>query len=168
MKKYFYNDGKDQFGPFSLEELKEKEITRETMVWFPELGGWEKAGTIPELQNLFTLDAPPLQRQNNRLQAPIPKENKNSTIDIFVFLSIVYWFSVTIANFTIQKLVDNWYDTPAKFFQIFTNLVFAVIPIIFAISIKNKALKIIAIILGALLAINILYTNLEWLIRELN
>ena len=37
MKKYFYSDGTNNFGPFTLEELKEKRITRETMIWFQEL-----------------------------------------------------------------------------------------------------------------------------------
>lgn len=44
MKKYFYTDGKDKFGPFTLEELKEKEISRETLVWFQELNDWKPAG----------------------------------------------------------------------------------------------------------------------------
>ncbi len=162
MKKYFYTDGTEKFGPFSIEELKEKEITRETNIWSHELVNWKKAGTIPELQDLFTLMPPPIQNTNFR------RESKNNTIDIFVFLSIVYWFTVNLTNFVIQKLVDDWYDTPAKFFQIGTNIIFAIIPIIFAISIKNKTLKIIAIILSAFLSIYILYNNIEWLIKELS
>ncbi len=55
MKKYFYSDGTNNFGPFTLEELREKNITRETKVWFQELGEWKPAGTVPELifSNLF-------------------------------------------------------------------------------------------------------------------
>ena len=56
MKKYFYSDGTNNFGPFTLEELKEKEISRETMIWFQELREWKKAETIQELNDLFALN----------------------------------------------------------------------------------------------------------------
>jgi hypothetical protein len=64
MKKYFYSDGTDKFGPFSLEELREKKISRETKVWFQELGDWKPAGTIPELTELFTLAPSPITKSN--------------------------------------------------------------------------------------------------------
>lgn len=38
MKKYFYTNGTENFGPFTLEELKQEHISRETPVWFQELG----------------------------------------------------------------------------------------------------------------------------------
>ncbi|HBX88247.1 MAG TPA: hypothetical protein DEG09_06480, partial [Marinilabiliaceae bacterium] len=41
MTKYFYSDGTNSYGPFTIEELKEKGITRETKVWFQELGDWK-------------------------------------------------------------------------------------------------------------------------------
>jgi|GEM_PF-1412493 hypothetical protein len=167
MKKYFYSDGTNNFGPFTIEELKEKGITRETMIWFQELGEWKKAGTIQELNDLFALIPPPIQQGNIYNQQAVRQSSSNNTIDIFVFLSIAYWFAVNLANFLIQKIVDDWYDTPAKYFQIGTNIIFSAIPIIFAISVRNKTLKVIAIILGALLSIYILYNNIDWLIREL-
>ena len=78
MKKYFYTDGTDKFGPFTLGELKEKEITRETQVWFHELGEWESAGTIPELQDLFALMPPPIQKQNTNERFTTTKESVNN------------------------------------------------------------------------------------------
>jgi hypothetical protein len=65
MKKYFYTDGTNNFGPFSLDELKEKNITRETKVWFQELGDWKKAGEVPELFELFKLLPPPPPESSN-------------------------------------------------------------------------------------------------------
>lgn len=90
-------------------------------------------------------------------------------IDIFVLLSIAYWFVTNLANFIIEKVVDEWYSNDViTYFEIGTNLVFAALPIVFALSVKNKGIKIIALILGALISIYILYTNIDWLIRELN
>jgi len=167
MKKYFYSDGQNNFGPFTIEELKEKGIQRETSVWFHELGEWKKAETVEELNELFAFIPPPMQKQNTYSQQPIRLENTNNTIDIFVFLSISYWFAVSLANFVIQKVVEHWYDSPIKYFQICSNIIFAAIPIVFALSIKNKTLKYIALILSSFLSIYMLYSNIDWLIREL-
>lgn len=60
MKKYFYTDGTNNFGPFTLEELREKNITRETKVWFQELGEWKSAGIVTELNEIFKLAPPPI------------------------------------------------------------------------------------------------------------
>ncbi len=60
MKKYFYSDGTTSFGPFTLEELSEKNIAKETKVWFPELGEWKPAGEVSELMGLFNIVPPPI------------------------------------------------------------------------------------------------------------
>lgn len=65
MKKYFYTDGTNNFGPFTLEELGEKNITRETKIWFQELGEWKPAGTVPELTDIFKLVPPPITKPNS-------------------------------------------------------------------------------------------------------
>ena len=108
MKKYFYSDGTSSFGPFSKEELTERGITRETRVWFYELGKWEEAGTVPELNSLFALVPPPISRQYNFTQHPIRENSWNKTIEIFVFLAIVYWFIINLINFIIAETVDDW------------------------------------------------------------
>jgi hypothetical protein len=168
MKKYFYSDGTNNFGPFTIEELKEKGITRETSVWFHELGEWKMAGTIQELNELFAYIPPPLQRQTNYNQQPISQTSTNNAIDIFVFLSIAYWFISNLAYFIIEKVIDDWWSNDlVTYFRIGTNIVFAAIPIVFALSVRNKTLKVIAIILAALLCIDKLYSNIDWLIREL-
>jgi len=69
MKKYFYTDGTNNFGPFTLEELREKNITRETKVWFQELGDWKPAGTVPELTEIFKLVPPPITKTNSNFNS---------------------------------------------------------------------------------------------------
>lgn len=63
MKKYYYSDGLNRLGPFSLEELKQKNITKEHLVWFESMNDWQKAGTIDELKDLFNVPAPPTPSQ---------------------------------------------------------------------------------------------------------
>jgi hypothetical protein len=75
MKKYFYTDGSNNFGPFTLEELQEKKITRETKVWFQELGEWKPAGEVPELTEIFKLVPPPITKTNSNYNS---MENLNN------------------------------------------------------------------------------------------
>ena len=60
MKKYFYSDGKKERGPFTLEKLQREKITRETKVWFQELGEWKPAAEVSEMNDLFKLVPPPI------------------------------------------------------------------------------------------------------------
>jgi len=49
MRQFYYAQGTDQKGPFSLEELKSKGITTTTRVWHEGLADWTIAQNIPEL-----------------------------------------------------------------------------------------------------------------------
>jgi hypothetical protein len=57
---YYYTDGLTNFGPFSLEQLKEKKITPSTKIWYAGLSGWTAASEIPELAGLLSSFPPPL------------------------------------------------------------------------------------------------------------
>lgn len=60
MKKYFLHDGTESCGPFDIEELKAKKITKKTPVWFEGMEHWKTAGEIPELTSLFSALPPPI------------------------------------------------------------------------------------------------------------
>lgn len=60
MKQYYYSNGQEQFGPFSFENLKEKNITAETLIWFEGLEKWTSANNISELKSFLELTPPPL------------------------------------------------------------------------------------------------------------
>nr|MBS0036909.1 CD225/dispanin family protein [Saprospiraceae bacterium] len=60
MKKFYYSDGKEQFGPFTLEELKEKGIDADTLVWYQGLESWVPAGKAPYLKEVFGFTPPPI------------------------------------------------------------------------------------------------------------
>lgn len=59
MKKYYFNDGTSQQGPFTPEELKEKNITAETPVWYDGLPDWTTAGQLEELKGILAHTPPP-------------------------------------------------------------------------------------------------------------
>lgn len=58
MKKFYYSDGKEQFGPFTLDELKEKGITADTLVWYQGLEAWMPAAKAPYLKEVFGFSPP--------------------------------------------------------------------------------------------------------------
>ena len=61
MKKYFYTDGLNKFGPYTIEELKNEGITEDTKVWHEGLEDWQIAKTLPELDEIFLTTPPPIE-----------------------------------------------------------------------------------------------------------
>lgn len=51
-------EGSNRVGPLTLEELKERNVTGQTMVWFQGLGDWQPAGSVPELKDVLSLEPP--------------------------------------------------------------------------------------------------------------
>ena len=58
MKKYYLHNGTESSGPFDIEELKTKKITKASPVWFEGMLHWKTAGEIPELNQLFVANPP--------------------------------------------------------------------------------------------------------------
>lgn len=59
MKNYYLHNGTEQQGPFSLEDLKSKSITKKTSIWHEGLSEWTTADKIEELKELFIEATPP-------------------------------------------------------------------------------------------------------------
>ena len=53
MVNYYYTDGKERFGPFTVEGLRDKKITRDTLVWKEGLTDWVPARNLSDLETLF-------------------------------------------------------------------------------------------------------------------
>jgi len=100
----------------------------------------------------------------NLYSKQVSNNSRNKTMDILVFISITYWFAMDFLNLIIRNFINNWYDSPFKYFQIGTNLIYDAIPVLIALSIRVKGLKIPAIIFAGLTSLYILYTNIERLI----
>jgi len=109
MKKYYYHNGKDQQGTFTFDELKEKKLTKETMIWFEGIQSWQKVSEIDELKTLFIEIPPPLKPpilENTQTEKEFkkqiveksPKKKKSkkgliiiiSVIAVIAFLAIVF------------------------------------------------------------------------------
>jgi hypothetical protein len=97
----------------------------------------------------------------------VPKNSRYSTIELLVVLALGYWLVSNVTIFLMEKTIDNWYVSPAKYFLIGSNLIFSCVPVVFALVIRDKSLRIVAIIVSSLLTLFMLYRNIDWLIEEL-
>jgi len=103
MKKYYLHNGTDQHGPYDIEEIKAKGISKETPIWYEGLADWTIAEAIDELKDLFQINFPPpynpklpesLPFQKKQIEptthAQLPKKSKSKrTAFIIVFFIIV-------------------------------------------------------------------------------
>ena len=58
-QKYFIIENDKQSQPFSIEELKSKEIKEDTFVWRKGLEDWVKAKDLPEIEDIIFYQPPP-------------------------------------------------------------------------------------------------------------
>jgi len=113
MKQYFIHNGKDQEGPFSFEELKQKGITSKTSIWFEGISAWTEAQNIEELKPIFISSPPPFEKPSvfsstinstkkiiekdivNEIGSKIKtKDGKNAFKWVVVFLAIIGLFAI--------------------------------------------------------------------------
>ncbi|GAB3934324.1 CD225/dispanin family protein [Larkinella terrae] len=71
MKQYYYLEGNQQLGPFTLEELRSKPIQPDTKVWTQGLPDWVAASTVPEINEwLSGAQIPPINPSLPPIQSP--------------------------------------------------------------------------------------------------
>lgn len=114
IKKYFMVVDNKQQGPFSIDELKEMEISNFSLVWTIEMDNWEKAINIEELKSIIKIVPPPIpNRKENTLkvEAVIIKNKRGKKFNLnwnnykndvkSVFMQILYGLLISIISFYI-------------------------------------------------------------------
>lgn len=123
MKKFYLHDGTEQTGPFDIEELKSKNITKNTSIWHEGLTEWIPAGKIDELKVLFRETTPPPFRKTppriqetvalNQTTSQTQTKNKSS-IGLIVKVIIVVLFIGGVAT----MIMNNPNSIPGVKFEI--------------------------------------------------
>ena len=62
MNKYYLQNGNENIGPFTIEELKAKGITKNTLVWCEGMSDWTEATTVTELASILNATPPPIKK----------------------------------------------------------------------------------------------------------
>ncbi len=111
MKKYHLHNGTESSGPFDIEELKAKKITKASPVWFEGMQHWKTAGEIPELTHLFIAIPPPIDSFSQ--PTPTPKEEKTETerkilgLSRNTFLIVFGVLALTTATLVFNNIQEN-------------------------------------------------------------
>ena len=77
MRTYYINNGNENGGPFTIEELKLQDISTATLIWYNGMDEWKYAREIEELQFLFSTTPPPIKPTQ---QAKAPEQQKQTTV----------------------------------------------------------------------------------------
>lgn len=62
MREYYYSDGQDKKGPFSINDLKLENLSKDTLIWYEGLKDWVPAEKIEELVEILKVTPPPLNK----------------------------------------------------------------------------------------------------------
>lgn len=106
MKTYYIHNGTENSGPFVLEELKAKKITKTTLVWFEGMDEWKYAGDIDELKSILLVIPPPLK---NIPSLPIA-EKKIASQTILGLDKNIFFLACGILALIIGTLIFNTYQ----------------------------------------------------------
>jgi hypothetical protein len=113
MKKYFIQEANGQSGPFDFEELKKRNILKNTPVWYEGLAEWTTAEKVEELKPLFQSASPPPFEKNQsspprfeaKTESTIPKsdvvletKSKTGLVVTLVVLFFVVIGAVMVMN----------------------------------------------------------------------
>lgn len=104
MKKYFLHNGTESSGPFDLEELKVKKITKSTPVWHEGLDKWKTAGEIESLETIFVVVPPPYNQVPN---SPIKLEKKEKKKRILGLSKNTFFVVLGVLIISIFTIVSN-------------------------------------------------------------
>jgi len=117
MKKYFYTNGVDKFGPYSLEEFKGLNLSRETLVWFYGLKGWTALSEIKELKDIASFYSQKLNdlelnetekfQTETEIQSIKKETNKNKRLKKSIIVFSILLFLITVGLFLNKKHQDN-------------------------------------------------------------
>jgi len=120
MKKYFLHDGFQQAGPFDIEELKSKNLNRDTPIWFEGLNEWTTIGNVEELKNIITAIPPPFETKmisplpvqkpatQQKVAFDKPKQSSSTGRKLLIFAGIIVL--VLIAVFVYNQMEHQQYQ----------------------------------------------------------
>ncbi|NHM01474.1 DUF4339 domain-containing protein [Flavobacterium difficile] len=108
MNKYYLQNGSESIGPFTIEELKAKGITKNTPVWCEGFPDWVEASSVTELASILNATPPPIKKT-----APPPIITKKSSglnfiQKIALFFLIVIIGLIIFSSLNETKSEDNF------------------------------------------------------------
>lgn len=144
---YYYTDGKTNYGPFTTEELKGKNLTGEVFIWTDSFPEWKKLKDIPELKDVMGTVPPPFRNE---------QKSSRKFVDMLLIGALVFWLIDSLILRLVPwicSMLNVDYFRYYPYLQMILGILFAAVPVIVACSVQNKILRIIALIISVIIAI---------------
>lgn len=81
MEKWYYIENDEKQGPFSLSELQDKHLKKDTLVWTESMSDWKRAAEIGILQDIIEVSPPPTPKEK-ALQEKQPGSDNTAESDV--------------------------------------------------------------------------------------
>jgi hypothetical protein len=115
MQKFYIHKEDKQQGPFSIDELKDLKISRDTMVWYEGADTWKKAIEVDDLKEIFKNTPPPLQTNSPVIPPPLVsrklKEVSKPAVDKKQMKKkmtlIIFVFAILLAGGLVTFFINN-------------------------------------------------------------
>ena len=107
MKIYYVHNGSEQEGPFTLNELRTKNLTTDTPIWYEGLSGWTIAEKVYELKDMFSTSVQVPDGVAQTFPPDFYSETKKRSprkIVFYVFLILI----IIIIGFVALDLLDRY------------------------------------------------------------
>lgn len=107
MRTYYINNGNENGGPFTIDELKNQPLYKTTLVWYQGMDEWKYASEISDLDSFFTVLPPPIKRIT--AQPTVHKKEKSTTIwglkKSYFFLALA--FTLVMSFVLVLTIIQN-------------------------------------------------------------
>ena len=107
MRTYYINNGQENGGPFTLDELKTQQLTKATLVWHQGMDEWKHATDIQELKSFFTVVPPSIKQAITTPEIELYKTSKTilGLKKSHFFLALL--FSTILLTVFILNVIQN-------------------------------------------------------------
>ena len=136
--KYYLIEKDEKTGPFTIEELNEKDIYKETLIWTKGLDEWTAAKNIPMLKDIIDQTPPLYKNEQSKSEIPpVPPSSHIESKDYFGYKLATKWerfiasfiqgliLLIPILIITKGKYLDV--DTYFSVYDIIINLIIAIV-----------------------------------------
>lgn len=93
MKQYYIHDGRNQHGPYTIEQLEAQHLKASTLVWSDDMDDWQKAESIPDLKGIIKKSPPPLKKDT----PPPIKGKERSWFELLLKFILTFVMTVVIS-----------------------------------------------------------------------
>lgn len=111
MEQYYYTDGKERYGPFSLDQLRDRNIGKETLVWKEGMPDWVAAKNLSDLQSLFEGSADIVQPPAAVPYAQLPELPPKNWLVESILVTILCCLPLGIVGIVNATKVESLWNT---------------------------------------------------------